>query len=451
MASKNQDIIATDQNHSDDESIKYVSELIKKLNNSKEVPFENEQEALSFLHKLHDSWVHMGGKAADGKHRNSVRHLKYLLSEKESTVHSLDPKLAGRTRLSINDAKSLIDLYLSNWIYVGPKAMRDVKISDYKPFPKIKIEDVRDTILGYLFSSESARILLPSAESKIDRKSGREIVLENFRRSNALMTVSIGQTFLRSGMDALVNFRNLIDEFWKIDREEPDDRVLIWIVGLGSRNFAHGSALNAFANVESLATLFRALRTMTIPEKRDRWKWLQEKVAIIVGNLRDEEIDRLYSEENIELSGLSSQIGLDVAAEQFLPRSIPTEWGASEEFRSLYGDDFHLLSERTTHTVFFKAKGWNSRPAHDLRYFGYASMPDDERAAWGLELPSPGGAYDQAYQISYVAACRRLGREPAKEMRVHIDPDDALAHLRGLKFAALRLDEFLNLHAGLTL
>ena len=64
--------------------------------------------------------------------------------------------------------------------------------------------------------------------------------------------------------------------------------------------------------------------------------------------------------------------------------------------------------------------------------------------ARGLELPSPGINYDNAFKVVYAAAVCKLNMDPVLLENLQIDGVVAVKQLNYLGYKVLNLDEFLN-------
>jgi hypothetical protein len=74
----------------------------------------------AFLWEFYKAWVDNGGQDG-GKNRNSIRRMREVWLTGEHEVKSLHPKLTGKIRISKDDARSLMTLFLGRWTFVGVK------------------------------------------------------------------------------------------------------------------------------------------------------------------------------------------------------------------------------------------------------------------------------------------------------------------------------------------
>ena len=262
--------------------------------------------------------------------------------------------------------------------------------------------------------------------------------------------------------------------------------MFIWIVDIGGRQVEDENAWKDFLNFEMMKTQFRAfasfdsendvddaretsedepsgqrsgihdafLRSITIPEeghREKRWNWLCERTVIVIQNLRKEEFEHLYADEDhlVEKFRLRD---IGVTAENILPSMIPNRWSQLRELRELYGRELKDISDATL-TVLLNLSGKGGDQPNHVRYFAHALNPHLTKgaslnsASTSRELASPGSHYDEAMDLVYWAARHRLkkirnGQEAAHE-------DDwaiAAAYLVNQGFRVIRLPEFMSIH-----
>ncbi len=119
----------------------------------------------AFLWEFYKAWVAHGGLDG-GKNRNSIRRMRDVWLTGDTEVKSLHPKLTGRIRISKNDAKSLMSLFLGRWKFVGVKEGGWVLTPDgYAPFQCRDCRKLCDMLADAMYpeGSEQARggLLLP--------------------------------------------------------------------------------------------------------------------------------------------------------------------------------------------------------------------------------------------------------------------------------------------------
>jgi hypothetical protein len=399
-----------------------------------------------FVLALHRSWKERGGTVA-GKSRHSDRQLNELLVKQGSVVRSLTPKLAGKTRLKPHDARALLRLFLSHWDYVGNADNRNglqsiAESGGYEPMlTESQIDEVSRYVVDRMYESETDA---SSAKDKTDAAASpfltgedtAKLIPAEFQESDALFTISSDRSLIVADQtQTLVGFKDLLTDLFVIDREDSRTRILIWILDLGSLEFDNYEARLRFLNVDSLISRFSALKVLKDHQAEARWSWLQSRTVIVLHNAH---------------SVGHQSTGFPVnAAHHFLFDAVPLRWAKSNEFRTLYGNQFEWLDERN-YSIFL------SKPVEDLasdtslyslRYFAHALfVPDgkDNRQVRGLELPSPGHDYEIAFETVYEAAVHTLGMSANLTPTTH-DSKDAVGALRRLGFSLLRLDEFVDL------
>ena len=103
-----------------------------------------------------------------------------------------------------------------------------------------------------------------------------------------------------------------------------------------------GAAIQSFASFDSLyddkrsypSPLLPRLRIAEDVHRNQRWEWLNARTVVVVQNLRREEFDGLYEDQDVVLQDLRlKEIG--VTAEHILPNKTPREW--AKTLRMLYG------------------------------------------------------------------------------------------------------------------
>ncbi|MGI9417039.1 MAG: hypothetical protein ACR2RA_04280, partial [Geminicoccaceae bacterium] len=197
------------------------------------------------------------------------------------------------------------------------------------------------------------------------------------------------------------------------------------------------------------------LRSITIPEeghREKRWKWLCERTVVVLQNLRKEEFEHLYTDEDQQV-GKYRLRDIGVSAENILPTMIPPRWAQLRELRELYGRELKDVSEATL-TVLLKLSDKNVRSSTGpARYFAHALAPtlaEDtplSSASLSRELTSPGSHYDEAMSLVYWAARHRLKTVRGDQDNAHAeDWEIATAYLINQGFRAIRLPEFMSIH-----
>lgn len=196
------------------------------------------------------------------------------------------------------------------------------------------------------------------------------------------------------------------------------------------------------------------LRSLTIPEeghREKRWKWLCERSVIVVQNLRKEEFQHLYADEDKHVDQVRLR-DIGITAENILPSMVPHRWARLRELRDLYGGDLTDISDASFSVNFNqRAVGEGKK---NVQYFAHAISPQrtDHTRLYSIgrthEIDSPGPLYDEAMGLVYWAARHRLAR-------TRNDQDDrsneqdwaiAVAYLRKQGFRVIRLPEFMRIH-----
>ena len=288
--------------------------------------------------------------------------------------------------------------------------------------------------------------------------------------------------------------------FWRLFKNfyetlEDRNQVFIWIIDIGNRQAEDDEAWAEFFNFEMLKAQFRAfatfdseddseesgldnenlhsesqqkssireafLRSLTIPEqthRKKRWNWLCDHTVIIIQNLRKEEFDHLYEDEDAGIDRIRLK-DIGVTAENILPKMLPHSWARHRQLRDLYGSRLDNVADATL-TAFYKEDGWPKAEAEvrsskqpEVRYFAHAlthhqathSNPNPASVAHSKEIDSPGDAYDEAFKIVYWAARHRLHDRNSKSDR-NSDWAIAVAYLNNQGFRTLRLPDFLAIH-----
>ena len=280
-------------------------------------------------------------------------------------------------------------------------------------------------------------------------------------------------------------FWHFMDHLYETIGEK--DTILIWIVDIGGRQVEDENAWKDFLNFEMMKTQFRAfatfdsevdsddgrdvsedqvaiqrsgihdafLRSITIPEeghREKRWKWLCERTVIVIQNLRKEEFEQLYADEDQKVDKFRLR-DIGVTAENILPGMIPNRWSQLRELRELYGRELTEISDATL-TVLLnlsekKAEGLKG----SVRYFAHALSPELnettplEAASRSRELTSPGSHYDEAMSLVYWAARHRLKKIRGDQNDPHADDwAIATAYLINQGFRVIRLPDFMRIH-----
>lgn len=446
----------------------------------------------AFLWEFYKAWVENGGQDG-GKNRNSIRRMRDIWLTDENDVKSLHPKLTGRVRVSKEDAASLITLFLTRWRFVGvSKGDWTPTLDGYAPFPCKDPHALTAHLVDVMYpeGSKHAQIglLLPARPGETERIS-RYSAWDEFGRLyndlDAHITLSRhNSTIGPTPSDTIKLFWHYISYLY--DEIGTKDTILIWIIDIGGRQVEDDDAWKDFFNFEMMKTQFRAfasfdsetdrddledtpderstkersgihdafLRSIAIPEeghRERRWKWLCERSVIVIQNLRKEEFEHLYTDED-QLVGKFRLRDIGVTAETILPSMIPTRWSQLRELRELYGRDLNDISDATLTVLFNRAKK-AAGGSKAVRYFAHtlnSRLQEDTplaSAAISRELTSPGVHYDEAMGLVYWAARHRLKKIRGEQDGANAEEwAIATAYLVNQGFRVIRLPEFMKIH-----
>lgn len=447
-----------------------------------------------FLWEFYKAWVENGGQDG-GKNRNSIRRMRDVWLTGDSEVKSLHPKLTGRVRVSKDDARSLMSLFLKRWRFVGVKEGDWILTPDgYAPFPCEDCQALCSRLADAMYpeSSKQAQIglLLPArpgdAQLSAPSDDWNEIAAL-YGDLDAHITLSRHNSTLGpTPSDALRLFWHVMNHLYGTIGDK--ETMFIWIVDIGVRQVEEENAWKDFLNFEMMKTQFRAfasfdsendtddpdetkesgpkpqgsgihgafLRSLTIPEeghREKRWNWLCERTVIVIQNLRKEEFEHLYADEDQHANKLRLR-DIGVTAENILPSMIPNRWLQLRELREFYGRELKEVSDATL-TVLFKQKDDLEKKdgLGDVRYFAHALSPKvEDGMPWdstsrSRELTTPGSHYEEAMRLVYWAARHRLKKIKGKQKDLH-DNDWAIAaaYLANQGFRVIRLPEFMRIH-----
>lgn len=441
-----------------------VASTLREMDDTQTLPSDVERDPIAFLRMLHTAWVINGGQVA-GKQRNSLRQLTQLLAESGQAIRSIQPKLAGHTRITKQDASTLIALILSHWKYVGDSDLTNATSNNYKEIQDIDVEKIKDLIIEKIFSSNTRKskigfLLTSTKYDDIDRKIplplADSLVDELMPNADFYITAMSHKNIIaRDPQIAAIYFGKLMDKFWNINKSVNENLILIWVTSVGGRKFGDFDSTSEFINLDRLATAFRILSIFEDDSAKPRWQWLLERSAFIVGGLQFSEIDDIYGTADIKVPALKSiKPWMDAGRLQL--RELPSKWVAAQQLRILYGPDLQNIDRRTFLVLGHRGPtDEGTAPTNELRYFAIGpdvdtqeKAPTEYSVARGLELPSPEKRYDDAFYHLCAASYYRLERQ-APATVADIEPIDVLASLRHLGFGALTLTEFLGLNQQL--
>jgi hypothetical protein len=369
-------------------------------------------------------------------------------------IKSLTPKLVGRTALKAEDVDILIRLFLSHWRYIGDPLSGTITAPSSALYEPMLPDAQIDEVSAYV----TEQIQATGAETRSSAEPGRpssplgedmsDLIVKEFREADAMFVVGAGRTMLVAEPEtALVNFRNLMNRLWEIERGDQRGRMLIWMLDLGRQRFDDLESRNRFMNVEEVHTRFRALKRLkeTMEDVAEaRWNWLRSKAAII-----------LHDTSSRPPAG---SLLPTFDANHVLFSAVPPRWVGSATFRTLYDVDV----SKANYTIFLRKlrppeqRGPSRGPApgarqrYELCYFGHTVIPAEEKSGAqlrGLPLDSPGESYTEALGTVFVAAARLLDL-PGVPTEISVDEltinqTNAKEKLRHQGFLLLTLTDFM--------
>ncbi len=460
-----------------------VTAALEETDRTGRVPAFVREKPGQFLRDMYDVWHRQGGKEG-GRWRNSIRKMRDEWLVGRNAVPSLHPKLMGRVKVTRSDARALIDLFLGRWRYgEGDDALILMTSDGYVGFAASDCRLLRGILVDGIFRQIDARVGL-SLPLQIDKRDSlqeterRWVNVEQvMKRADALITLSRHK--ISVGMNNIgtrKNFWHFLNHLYLSDKYEKDnDRIFVWVLDIGTRSVEQSSSfdeyynagllalqLNSFSNFDSLSDNEKRMRSSLVSRLRIaedihrnlRWDWLSERTVIAVQNLRHEEFDGLYEDQDAAPQSIRLK-DIGVTAEHILPNKTPREW--SKPLRTLYGRDTEAAD--ATITVFFNQQTQSATmPVRDVRYFAHGptsgrdgpisnSLPNVAVTTRSIELQSPDQNYDDAFRLLYWAARFRLNLGDSDERQESLV---ALAYLRKHGFRFLRLRDFLRVFSAPT-
>ena len=241
--SHRRDTRLTNQSKSSEQSER-ILEALQEMDRSGRMPADVQSNPGQFLRDLYEVWHRQGGKEG-GRWRNSIRKMREEWLVGRNAVPSLHPKLMGRVKVTQSDVKALVDLFLIKWRFPDAGETNQILTSDgFASYQANDLNKLRENIVNSLFVGDrrARGFQLPQSDegqSKFEETERNWNEIEKIlRQSNALITMSkhkiaVGPTPSKT----ISNTWHLLDEVYKYDRENDfPDRLLIWIVDLGSRD-----------------------------------------------------------------------------------------------------------------------------------------------------------------------------------------------------------------------
>lgn len=409
-------------------------------------------EPQQFVRLLHQAWKQAGGTLS-GKPRHSDRFLADQLKDQGLEVRSLTPKLVGKTRIASKDAETLVRYFLENWPDKADAGSNGDDDVTYKSFLSKKVlDDVVDFVSNHIAarsassSSFETAAAAPLPSDEFPGEAVGPLIDRMFQESDAYFIVGTERPLVTADTKTeLLGFRNLMNRLKEIEYTDRKIRPLVWVLDMGRQIFEENDveSRQRFLGVQALITRFKALRLFEDRGREERWAWLSKRAAFVILDTR--------FDEPFEMKGFKRPA---FVAHHVALSAIAPEWAKDPNFRALYGSDMQRLDQRNF-SVFYNAEGWPA-PTEDnedaviwRRYFGYASfarnqLPNADKVARGLELPSPGRSYEDAYRAVYRAAIDLLKIENRSLSDYH-DSKIVIAQLRYLGFRLMNLQDFMKL------
>lgn len=329
-------------------------------------------------------------------------------------------------------------------------------------------------------SSESQKTT-PSNKSEREESKGWlgwDATLQAIYEADALINLSRNKTVIGSNpITSMKNFVLFMNHFFELHQDDVEnDRLFIWVIDLGNRLAQTAPQqedtldFTQFFNAGILALYLKAFQSfdleqgtpldhdrivphLSIPDpayRTNRWSWLRDRSVIFVRNLRLDELQEFYSDEE-KMLGTVQLKDIGITVEHLLPRERPPErWRT--EMRRVYGKTAQTAS--ATITAIFREVPWRSGSTdRNVRYFAHRERsrsdgklelrsPIDQAQVQSVELPSPGPHQDTALQLLYWGARYRLGQMSDIEIETGIH---SLAYLKSIGFKALRLNHFMDI------
>ena len=296
---------------SQEDLIKKIGDLLTEIDRTGTVPDEVKERPGQFLRQLYEAWYENGGKAG-GKPRNSIRRMRNEWLVKDKHVRSLHPKLTGQVKFDRHDGRTLIELFLSRWEYVGSRRKDDAVTADgYVPFASQDLDCLVEVLLSAFFGpaghENSTTILFPSYEAddveddpvvQYSATSYKSLISQ----ADAVITISSRRTVVGpSPAEGMRLWWHLIKSLTR--DHETKDNLFIWVIDIGSRRVEDEGSFAEYLNAGSLALHFSTLarfsseydqvelnigpmgRRLSMPDDRQRlsrWQWLKTHAAVVI-------------------------------------------------------------------------------------------------------------------------------------------------------------------------
>ena len=132
-----------------------IETLLQRIGETGALPDAYAADPGSLFLSIHDQWVENGGKVG-GKTRNSIRNLMDMLEAAGTPVPSLRSKLNGETRLKLEDAVALLDVYFSHWNITSSDNQDEVT---YLSLKVVDSEKTKQIMIQSLFGNQKSTLL----------------------------------------------------------------------------------------------------------------------------------------------------------------------------------------------------------------------------------------------------------------------------------------------------
>ncbi len=390
-----------------------------------------------FLLAIHGLWKEGGGKLA-GKPRHSDRYLEDQLKAQKTQVKSLTPKLAGKTRITPADRRTLVRFFLTHW----PEGDSENGEMRYRlAVAQAEIDAIAEAVERQPTSSPPEQPAPPNdpAERDLPGELNAKLIERLFRDCDAVVTVAPEQIFVSAGPGKeLIGFRSLLDLMRRVEAEDGKKRPLVWVLDLGGPTLDDPATRRYYLNVQQLIIRFKALMHFKDFQSEERMDWLKSTGVVVLLDTYGPWRKRINVSKHPNFS-----------PEHCSLINTAPEWMASPYFRALYG--FNLEEERMRQRVFqvfYNASTeWETAPnvEEDLRYVGYGlfKSSNGDMVGRGLELAALSGRYAEAFRAVCAASANALDIPMARSRAIECSGEEAKGQLEYLGYRILSIDEFL--------
>ena len=324
-------------------------------------------------------------------------------------------------------------------------------------------------------SSEAGLKLEPSADPASKKHEGdsekdTKKVIDNIMRLKSLITMRRNSTFAEQDADIVCrNCWGFLNFLYQRSKNADSGPLLIWSIDMGTRNIEDEDAFACYTNVSRLAanlysfSMFDTINDHGGAEKgglaararmpgadRRSERWLVERSAIVIYNLRREEFGELYPDDKVTIQTIRLK-GIGVSSEHLLPSIVPSIW--RHQLDELYDRELEASDVSFSICIGEKKGTEPDQNLETIHYMAHASssagVSDEETGVIfpirSVELQSPGRSYDEAVQMIQFAARYRLGKCGDDEIE---EGATAVAYLHNQGFRVLLLQDFVRLFAA---